>query len=67
MERRLGSTNRTVWDLVVITGVLIVGAGVGFWLSEQRNAARYQEVENELVKLGKVFCTFDQELRLVPR
>ncbi len=34
MERRLGSTNRTVWDLVVL-GVLIVGAAAGFWFSEQ--------------------------------
>jgi hypothetical protein len=46
VERRLQSTNnRTVWDLVVVLGVLIVGAGVGFWLSEQRNAARYHEVD----------------------
>jgi uncharacterized protein YjbI with pentapeptide repeats len=45
------ATNRTRWDWLVILGVLIVGAAVGFWLSELRNAARYQEVENELVKL----------------
>jgi hypothetical protein len=50
-QRRLKSTNRTLWDLLVVLGVLIVGAGVGYWLSEQRNAARYQEVENELAKL----------------
>jgi uncharacterized protein YjbI with pentapeptide repeats len=50
-QRRLKSTNRTLWDLLVVLGVLIVGAAAGFWLSEQRNAARYQEVENELVKL----------------
>jgi hypothetical protein len=35
VERRLGSTNRTVWDLVVVLGVLIVGAAAGFWFSEQ--------------------------------
>jgi type VI protein secretion system component VasK len=51
VEQRLGSSNRTVWDLLVVLGVLIVGAAVGFWLSEQRNAARYQEVQNQLVKL----------------
>jgi uncharacterized protein YjbI with pentapeptide repeats len=50
-QRRLGTTNRTVWDLLVVVGVLLVGAAAGFWFSEQRNAARYQEVENELVKL----------------
>jgi uncharacterized protein YjbI with pentapeptide repeats len=51
VEQRLRSSNRTVWDLLVVLGVLLVGAAAGYWLSEQRNAARYQEVENELVKL----------------
>jgi uncharacterized membrane-anchored protein YhcB (DUF1043 family) len=51
VEQRPGSTNRTIWELLVVLGALIVGAAAGFWFSEQRNAARYQEVQNELVKL----------------
>ena len=47
------SSNRTLWDLLVILGVLLVGAAAGFWLSEQRNVARYQEVQNTLVKLER--------------
>jgi uncharacterized protein YjbI with pentapeptide repeats len=51
VEQRPGSSNRTIWNLLVVLGALIVGAVAGFWLSEQRNAARYQEVQNQLVKL----------------
>ena len=37
----------------MVLGVLLVGAAAGFWFSEQRNAARYQEIENELAKLQR--------------
>jgi acyl-homoserine lactone acylase PvdQ len=43
----------TLWHWLVMLGVLLVGAAAGFWLSEQRNAARYQEVEDELAKLER--------------
>jgi uncharacterized protein YjbI with pentapeptide repeats len=51
VQRQPRSNNWTVWHWLLILGVLLVGAAAGFWLSEQRNAARYQEVQNELVKL----------------
>ena len=51
MDQQLRSNNWTVWHLLVTLGVLLVGAAAGFWLSEQRNAARYQEVEKELAKV----------------
>lgn len=53
MEERGGTGNKVVWDLLVVVGVLLVGAAVGFWFSEQRNAARYQEVEDELARLAR--------------
>ena len=37
----------------MIVGVLLVGAAARFWFSEQRNAARYQAVEDELAKLKR--------------
>jgi uncharacterized protein YjbI with pentapeptide repeats len=51
VAQRHGLRGRTVQHWLVIFGVLLVGAAAGFLLSEQRNAARYQEVENELGKL----------------
>jgi hypothetical protein len=48
-----GELNKAGWDWLVVLGVLLVGAAAGFWFSEQRNAARYQEVENELAKLQR--------------
>jgi uncharacterized protein YjbI with pentapeptide repeats len=56
VDQQPRSGNRRVWDVLMVLGVLLVGAAAGFWLSEQRNAARYQEVQNALVKL-------EQELR----
>ncbi len=53
MERRAGGGNRVVWDALVIVGALLVGAAAGFWFSEQRSAARYEEVEDELAKLAR--------------
>ncbi|CAA9477658.1 MAG: Phage pentapeptide repeat family protein (ACLAME 560) [uncultured Rubrobacteraceae bacterium] len=53
MERRGGGGNKTVWDALVIVGVLLVGAAAGFWFSEQRNASRYQEVEKQLTRLQR--------------
>ncbi len=38
---------------MVVVGALLVGAAAGFWFSEQRNAARYQAVEDELAKLER--------------
>jgi pentapeptide repeat protein len=37
----------------MVIGALIVGAAAGFWLSEQRYAARYERAQNELVKLNQ--------------
>jgi uncharacterized protein YjbI with pentapeptide repeats len=51
VEQRTSSSNKSVWNVLVVFGALMVGAAAGFWFSEQRNAARYQEVENELAKL----------------
>jgi hypothetical protein len=51
VEQQPQSNSWTVWHWLLILGVLLMGAAAGFWLSELRNAARYQEVENELVKL----------------
>ena len=51
MEQQPHSNNWTVWHWLLLLGVLLMGAASGYWLSEQHNAARYQEVENELVKL----------------
>ena len=51
VEQRRRSSDRTVWDLLVVLGALLVGLAAGFWFSEQRNAARYEEVQKELVKL----------------
>ena len=42
MERRVGVGNGKVWDAVVVAGAVLVGLAIGFWYSEQRNAARYQ-------------------------
>ena len=33
MEERGGTGNKMVWDLLVVVGVLLVGAAVGFWFS----------------------------------
>ena len=51
VERRGGESSKAVWDWLVILGVLLVGVAAGFWFSEQRNAARYQEVATQLAKL----------------
>ena len=51
VEQRRRSSDGTIRDLLVVLGALLVGAAAGFWFSEQRNAARYEEVKNELVKL----------------
>lgn len=53
MERRGGTGGKAAWDVLVIVGALLVGAAVGFWFSEQRNAARYQQVEDELAKIER--------------
>jgi hypothetical protein len=71
VERRGGSGNKAAWDWLVILGVLLVGAAAGFWFSEQRNAARYQAVEDELARLGReddgvaLRTYFDQMAHLV--
>ena len=51
MDRRGGGGNKAAWEALVVVGALLVGAAAGFWFSEQRNAARYQAVEDELAKL----------------
>ena len=53
MERRSGRVNKASWEALVIVGALLVGAAAGFWFSEQRNAARYQAVEDQLAKLER--------------
>jgi uncharacterized protein YjbI with pentapeptide repeats len=51
VQERPGSRTITIPDLLLVLGALILGAAGGFLLSEQRNAARYQEVQSELVNL----------------
>jgi hypothetical protein len=53
VDRRDGGGNKAAWEALVIVGALLVGAAAGFWFSEQRNAARYQAVEDELAKLER--------------
>ena len=53
MDRRGGGGNKAAWEALVVVGALLVGAAAGFWFSEQRNAARYQAVEDELAKLER--------------
>ena len=53
MEQRIGAGNRAIWEALVVLGVLLVGFAIGFWYSEQRNAARYQMVTDELAKLQR--------------
>ncbi len=53
VERGDGVGSKAVGDWLVLLGFLLVGAAVGFWFSEQRNAARYEEVENELARLQR--------------
>jgi len=71
LERRVGVGNGKVWDAVVVAGAVLVGLAIGFWYSEQRNAARYQEVESELARIereGEAVAAreyFDQMSQLV--
>lgn len=53
MEQGAKGVNRSVKDALVVSGILLVGFAIGFWYSEQRNAARYQEVEAQLARLGR--------------
>jgi hypothetical protein len=53
VDRRGGGGNKAAWEALVVVGALLVGAAAGFWFSEQRNAARYQAVEDELAKLER--------------
>jgi uncharacterized protein YjbI with pentapeptide repeats len=53
VDRRGGGGNKASWEALVIVGALLVGAAAGFWFSEQRNAARYQAVEDELARLER--------------
>jgi uncharacterized protein YjbI with pentapeptide repeats len=53
VEQRIGAGNRAIWEALVVLGVLLVGFAIGFWYSEQRNAARYQVVTDELAKLER--------------
>jgi uncharacterized protein YjbI with pentapeptide repeats len=51
VDQRPRSSSRTIWDLLVVLGVLLVGAAAGYWFSERQKDALQQEVEVELANL----------------
>lgn len=53
MEERPSSTNKRVWDLLVVLGVLLVGAAAGYWFSAHQQYALQQEIDHELAKLDQ--------------
>jgi uncharacterized protein YjbI with pentapeptide repeats len=53
VEERPNSTNKRLWDLLVVIGVLLVGAAIGYWFSAHQQYALQKKIDNRLANLNQ--------------